>query len=352
MRHDVGVLLADLAAVSETVAATSARGGKVEALAGALRLASPEEAAIAVAYLSGELRQRQIGVGWAALRDLPGAAAEPSLTVAEVDAACVHIGGLSGPGSQAVRRAALDRLFGRATEREQRFLRALLSGELRQGALEGVMAEAAAKAAGVPASALRRALMLRGDLGAVAEAALAGGVDALGAFRLEVGRPVRPMLASPAADIAAAMEKLSPAAVEWKLDGIRVQVHRDGGDVAVFSRSLDDITARVPAIVEAALALPVRSAVLDGEALGLRADGRPQPFQVSATRATPLSAVFFDVLHADGEDVLDAPGAARADVLAAIVPEARRVPRRVVGDAAGASAVLEEALAMGHEGVI
>ena len=214
------------------------------------------------------------------------------------------------------------------------------------------MAEAAAKAAGVPATVLRRALMLRGDLGAVAQAALAGGAEALGAFRLEVGRPVRPMLASPAADITAAMEKLSPAAVEWKLDGIRVQVHRDGGDVAVFSRSLDDITARVPAIVEAALALPVRTAVLDGEALGLRADGRPQPFQVSATRATPLSAVFFDVLHADGEDVLDAPGAARADVLAAIVPEALRVPRRVAEDAAGASAVLEEALAMGHEGVI
>jgi ATP-dependent DNA ligase I len=346
------VLLADLAAVSETVAATSARGAKVEALAGALRLASPAEAAIAVAYLSGELRQRQIGVGWAALRELPEPAAEPSLTVAEVDAACAHIGGLSGPGSQGARRAALADLFGRATEREQRFLRALLSGELRQGALEGVMAEAAAKAADVPATALRRALMLRGDLGAVAQAALAGGTEALGAFRLEVGRPVRPMLASPAADITEAMEKLSPAAVEWKLDGIRVQVHRDGNDVAVFSRSLDDITARVPAIVEAALALPVRTAVLDGEALGLRADGRPQPFQVSATRATSLSAVFFDVLHADGEDVLDAPAAARADVLAAVVPETLRVPRRVAEDAAGASAVLEEALAMGHEGVI
>ena len=160
------------------------------------------------------------------------------------------------------------------------------------------------------------------------------------------------MLASPAADITEAMEKLSPAAVEWKLDGIRVQVHRDGNDVAVFSRSLDDITARVPAIVAAALALPVRTAVLDGEALGLRADGRPQPFQVSATRATPLSAVFFDVLHADGEDVLDEPGEARAEVLAAIVPETLRVPRRVVEDAAGAAAVLDEALAMGHEGVI
>jgi ATP-dependent DNA ligase I len=352
VRNDVGVLLADLAAVSETVAATSARGAKVEALAGALRLASPEEAAIAVAYLSGELRQRQIGVGWAALRELPAAAAEPSLTVAEVDAACAHIGALSGPGSQVWRRAALGELFGRATEGEQRFLRALLSGELRQGALEGVMAEAAAMAAGVPATALRRALMLRGDLGAVAQAALAGGADALAAFRLEVGRPVRPMLASPAADITAAMEKLSPAAVEWKLDGMRIQVHRDGGDVAVFTRSLDDITARVPELVQAALALPVRTAVLDGEAIALRPDGRPHPFQVTATRGSGLTSLFFDVLHADGEDVLDAPGAARAEVLAAVVPEALRVPRRVVSDAAGASAVLAEALEMRHEGVI
>ena len=352
MRHDVGVLLADLAAVSETVAATSARGGKVEALAGVLRLASPEEAAIAVAYLSGELRQRQIGVGWAALRELPPPAAAPSLTVGEVDAACAAIGALAGPGSQTARRAALAALFGRATEREQRFLRALLSGELRQGALEGVMAEAAARAAGVPSTVLRRALMLRGDLGAVAAAALAGGAEALGAFRLEVGRPVRPMLASPAADIAAAMDKLGPSAVEWKLDGIRVQVHRDGSDVGVFTRTLDDITARVPGIVDAALALPVRSAVLDGEAIALRPDGRPHLFQDTASRELPLSTMFFDVLHADGEDVLDAPGAARAEVLASVVPDALRVPRRLADDAAGASAVLEEALAMGHEGVI
>jgi ATP-dependent DNA ligase I len=352
MRDDVGVLLDDLTAVSDTVAATSARGGKVEALAGALRAAAPAEAAIAVAFLSGELRQRQIGVGWAALRDLPAPAAEPSLTIAEVDAACAGIGGLSGPGSQAARRAALSHLFGRATEREQRFLRALLSGELRQGALEGVMAEAAAKAAGVPATALRRALMLRGDLGAVAQAALAGGAGALAAFRLEVGRPVRPMLASPATDITAAMEKLSPAAVEWKLDGMRVQLHRDRGDVAVFTRSLDDITERVPELVQAALALPVHSAVLDGEAIALRPDGRPHPFQVTATRGMGLTSLFFDVLHADGEDVLDAPGSERAEVLAAIVPESLRIPRRVVADAQGAGAVLEEALAMGHEGVI
>ena len=187
---------------------------------------------------------------------------------------------------------------------------------------------------------------------------MAGGAEALRAFRLEVGRPLRPMLASPAADVATAMEKLGPAAVEWKLDGVRVQVHRDGDDVAVFTRTLDDITARVPELVEAALALPVRSVVLDGEAIALRPDGRPHPFQVtsshfgSAGRDVPLSALFFDVLHVDGEDLLDAPGAARADRLAAVVPEALRVPRAVAPDAEAAGAVLADAVGAGHEGVI
>jgi ATP-dependent DNA ligase I len=346
------VLLDDLASASETVGATSARGGKIAALAQALRGASPQEAAIAVAFLSGELRQRQIGVGWAALQELPPPAGEPSLGLAEVDAAFARIGALSGAGSQAARRVALGELFGRATEREQCFLRALLSGGIRQGALEGVMADAAAKAADVPAAELCRAVMLHGDLGAVAATALAGGVPALREIGLQVGRGIRPMLASPAADIGVAMEKLSPAAVEWKLDGIRAQVHRDGSDVAVFSRTLDDITARVPEIVDAALALPVRSVVLDGEAIALREDGRPHAFQDTASRGHRLQALYFDVLHLDGEDVLDEPGAARAARLDAIVPEALRVPRRVVEDAEAASVVLADALAKGHEGVI
>ena len=347
------MLLDDLAAASETVGATSARGGKIAALADALRSASPEEAAIAVAFLSGELRQRQIGVGWASLQELPAPAETPSLGLAEVDAALARIGELSGAGSQAARRAALAELFGRATEREQRFLRALLSGGIRQGALEGVMADAAAKAAGVPAAELRRAVMLHGDLGDVAAAAMAGGAPALRAIGLQVGRGVRPMLASPAADVETAMAKLGgPAAVEWKLDGIRAQVHRDGSDVAVFSRTLDDITARVPGIVEAALALPVSSVVLDGEAIALREDGRPYTFQETASRGRELSALFFDVLHLDGEDLLDEPGSARAERLAAVVPEPLRVPRRVAETAEEAGAVLADALAMGHEGVI
>ncbi len=181
---------------------------------------------------------------------------------------------------------------------------------------------------------------------------MAGGVPALREIGLQVGRGIRPMLASPAADIDVAMEKLSPAAVEWKLDGIRAQVHRDGSDVAVFSRTLDDITERVPGIVEAALALPVRSVVLDGEAIALRDDGRPHAFQDTASRGHRLQALYFDVLHLDGEDVLDEPGAARAERLAAVVPEALRVPRRVAADAEAAGAVLDDALAMGHEGVI
>jgi DNA ligase-1 len=352
--------LADLVAVSEAVTGTPARGAKVAALAGALRAAEPAEVPAAVAFLSGELRQRQIGVGWAALRELPAPAEEPSLTVGEVDRACAAIGALAGPGSRDARRQAVHALLSRATAVEQRFLRALLSGELRQGALEGVMAEAAARAADVPAAELRRALMLHGDLGEVAAAALAGGRDALAAVGLRVGRPVRPMLASPAANVEDALERISPAAVEHKLDGARVQVHRDGGDVAVYTRTLDDVTARVPEVVEAALALPARTLILDGEAIALRPDGRPHPFQVTGSRFgsragradVPLTALFFDVLHADGADVLDAPAARRAEVLAAVVPEAGRVPRRVVEDAAGAEAMLADALARGHEGVV
>ena len=201
--------------------------------------------------------------------------------------------------------------------------------------------------------------MLRGDLAAVAQAVLADGPPALERFHLEVGRPVRPMLARPAKDVAEAMERLGEAGIEWKLDGARVQIHRSDHDVRVFTRTLDDVTARVPEIVEATLALPVRAAVLDGEAIALRPDGRPEPFQVTASRfareqerEVPLDLFVFDVLHADGEDVLDRPAAERAALLAELVPEAQRTPRAVVADAAGAAAFLEDALARGHEGVM
>jgi DNA ligase-1 len=353
------VLLSDLVETSAAVGATSGRLDKIARLAETLARLGPEEVEIGVAYLSGELRQRQIGVGWASLRDRPLPAGEPTLSVVDVDAACARIGAASGAGSQAVRRAALTELFGRATEPEQEFLVRLLLGDLRQGALAGVMADAVARAAGVPLKAVRRALMLRADLGAVAAVALIEGVPGLEAVGLEVGRPVQPMLASTAPDVDAALAKIAPAAVEFKLDGVRIQVHRRDGDVQVFTRSLDDVTARVPEVVEATLALPLRTAVLDGEAIALRADGRPEPFQVTASRmgaSRPADAVltplFFDVLHADGEDLLDRPGAERFEVLAAAVPEAARVPRQVAADAAEAAAVLDAALAQGHEGVV
>jgi ATP-dependent DNA ligase I len=358
------VRLADLAAASQAVTATSRRTEKVAAVAQALAAADPDEVAVVVAYLSGELRQRRTGVGWASLRDLPAPVAEPTLGVSEVDAVLGAVSELSGAGSQGERVRRVGELFARATEPEQQLLRGLLTGELRQGALEGVMLEAVAKAAGLPAADVRRAAMLRGAVGPVAEAALTGGAEALGGFRLQVGRPVQPMLASTATDVADALGRLGEAAVEWKLDGVRVQVHRSGSDVSVWTRSLDDVTDRVPEVVEAALALPVRDVVLDGEAIALRPDGRPRPFQETGSRVSsrvdvararetaPLSTYLFDVLHADGEDVLDRPAHQRADVLAVAVPESLRVPRLVTADLDVGSAVLAEAVARGHEGVV
>ena len=353
------MLLRDLVEASNAVGATRSRLAKVERIAGVLERLAPDEVAAGVAFLSGELRQRQIGVGWAALRDLPAPAAEPSLTVAEVDAAFERIGALAGPGSQAARRQALVELFARATAPESEFLRRLLGGELRQGALEGVMVQALARAVGAPPGAVQRAFMLRGDLAAVAAAALGEGPAALDRFHLEVGRPVRPMLARPAKDVGEALERLGTAAIEWKLDGARVQVHRRDDDVRVYTRSLDDVTARVPEIVEATLALPVHAGVFDGEAIALRPDGRPEPFQVTAARFArrqdrtgPLTLSLFDVLHADGEDVLDRPASERAALLADLIPEAQRTPRAVVSDAPAAGSFLDDAIARGHEGVM
>jgi DNA ligase-1 len=336
----------------------------VERLAACLRRLEPGEVHPAVAFLSGELRQRQIGVGWASLREVPGPAATPTLTVPEVDAAFERIGRLAGPGSQAERRRLVAELFARATAGEQRFLIGLLSGELRQGALEGVMVEAIARAAGLPAAEVRRALMLRGSLGPVAEVALTEGVPGLHTFHLEVGRPLQPMLASTAPSIEAALEKAGEAAVEWKLDCHRIQVHRAGTEVAVFTRTLDDITARVPEVVAAALTLPVTAAVLDGEVIALQPGGRPHPFQVTAGRVgsrldverlaqtVPLTAFLFDLLHLDGQDLLDRPGFERHAALAAAVPEPLRMPRRVTADPAVAAAFLDDTLARGHEGVM
>ena len=358
------MLLRDLVETSQAVGATRARGAKIEAIAALLARAAPGEIRAAVAFLSGELLQRQIGVGHAGLRDVPAPAAEPSLTVAQVDATFAAIGALRGPGSQRARRDALHGLLARAVAGEQRFLVRLLAGDLGQGALAGIMAEAVARAAGLPAADVRRALMLRGDLPAVAEVALTDGGDGLAALRLQVGRPLAPMLAGTAEDLDAALARAGPALVEWKLDGARVQIHRDGDDVAVFTRTLDEVTPRVPEVVQAALALPARAVVLDGEAIALDPEGRPRPFQITASRfgsrrdvesqraATPLTPFLFDLLHLDGEDLLDHPLHQRTEALDRLAPGELR-PGRAAGDEPGtARAVLDDALARGHEGVM
>jgi DNA ligase-1 len=405
------VLLSELVRTSEAVAGESGRRAKIDELASLLRRAEPGEIGLAVAFLSGELRQRQIGVGYAALSDLlrpgppapgpraPGpdsaqASGGPgrALTLAVLDDVFAAIGAVTGPGAQAERKRLLADLFARATAAERSFLGRLLTGEMHQGALEGVMTEAVARAAGVRAEEVRRAVMLGGSLPAVAEAALSAAAQAgapgpgapaagqagraqddpgaaaasaaLGAFRLEVGRPLRPMLAASAPTVAAAFDRLSPAAVEWKIDGIRIQVHRDGPEVRVFTRSLDDITARLPEVTSAVLRSPAQALVLDGEAIALGPDGRARPFQVTASRAgtqgvpdrlgrdTPLTPFFFDLLHADGRDLVDEPATGRQDLLAAVLPAEFRVPRLVTGDPAEAERFFADAVARGHEGVV
>jgi DNA ligase-1 len=361
--ENAGVLLDEIVRTSQAVAEAGARSSKIEALAACLRLLRPEEVPVAVTFLSGALDR--IGVGWASLRDLPPPASPPAtLELLEVDAALRRIGSMGGPGSQSARRQALTRLFERATAPEQRFLASLLHGELRQGALEGVMVEAVARAAGVPASEVRRALMLAGELPGVAAAALADGRAGLASFRLEVLRPVKPMLAQTAERIDEALERAGPAAVEWKLDGARLQVHRLAEAVRVYTRSLADVSDRVPEVVEAVRRLALTAVVLDGEVIALRADGRPQPFQVTMSRfgssggrdgpreSTPLTPFFFDCLHLDGDDLLDRPAAERFALLDARVPEQSRVARIEPADAAEAERFLEEALGRGHEGVM
>jgi ATP-dependent DNA ligase I len=363
------VLLVDVAAASAEVGATSARLAKITRIAEVLRGAGTEDdpklVAVVVSWLSGELPQRQIGVGWAALRSLPAPADEPSLSVLQVDAAFSEIGQVAGKGSQARRAELVKGLFAAATEPEQTFLRRLLAGELRQGALVGVMADAVAKAADITARVVRRAAMLGGDLPAVAAAALTGGEAALDQFTLKVGQPVGPMLAQTATGVREALERLGGTAVfEAKLDGARVQIHRAGDTVSIYTRSLDDVTARLPEVVDATLALPVTDLIADAEAIALRPNGRPHRFQVTASRfgrsvdiATarelqPLSVFVFDLLHLDGEDLLDRPASERVAALDAIVPKAHRVDRLVTDNADAAQGFLDVTLNAGHEGVM
>ena len=353
---------ATLAHASRDVAATSRRSQKSAILAVVLADLAPDEVAPAVGMLVGAVRQGRIGVGWAQLRDLDvDAAPNPSLTIGDVDTAIDGLASMSGPGSTAARRGRLRAVWAAATEGEQRFLWQVLGGELRQGALEGVMVEAVAKAAGVPVTRVRRAAMLGGDLGAAASAALVGGVCALDDITLTPLRPVLPMLAGSASDAAEATRLAGTASVEWKLDGARVQVHRAAGEVRIFTRNLNDVTDRLDDVVAVVRAFPGGDLVLDGEVLGVDDAGAPRRFQDTigdfsaggaSRRAVGLGAFFFDVLFAGAASVVDEPLVVRRQLLDEIVPERHRIPSQVTDDAAVAGQVLDEAIAAGHEGIM
>ena len=357
----LAMLFAELAEVSRRLAATSARTGKRDLLADVLRRLQPDEVEAAVGMLTGVPRQGRFGVGGATLRDVrvePATTAE--LTVGDVDRVFEALAAMGGSGVAGARRNALAAMFARATEPEQRFVWAVLSGELRQGALDGVMAEAVARAADVPIAAVRRAAMLSGDLAVTAAAALAGGVAALGAVTLTPLQPVSPMLASPAGDIAEALTATGTAAVDWKLDGARLQAHRRDDEVRLYTRNLNDVTSRLGAVVDLVRTLPGGDLVIDGEALGVDDDGRPRRFQdmmgdFGATvvgRGNVLGAYFFDVLYAGGQSVVDEPLSVRRTMLESVVPAAARLPSIVTADASEAEAFLERSVAAGHEGVM
>ncbi|MGW1401544.1 ATP-dependent DNA ligase [Streptomyces sp. NPDC002405] len=361
------MLLARLAQVSREVAAASARSRKIVLLAELFREAGAEDVPVVIPYLAGRLPQGRLGVGWKVLGRQVAPAAGASLTVREVDARLSELGKVSGPGSQAERARIVDELMGAATEDEQRFLLGLLTGEVRQGALDAIAVEALAGATGAPPADVRRAVMLAGSLQTVAQALLADGPPALERFRLTVGRPVLPMLAHSASSVAEAVERLGACAVEEKLDGIRVQVHRDGDTVRVHTRTLDDITDRLPELTAAARELNGERFILDGEVISFGADGRPRSFQETAGRvgsrvdvataaeAVPVSPVFFDALSVGDRDLLDLPLTERHAELARLVPEPMRVRRTLVSgadDVGEAERFLAETLRRGHEGVV
>ncbi|WP_019070907.1 ATP-dependent DNA ligase [Streptomyces hokutonensis] len=361
------MLLTRLAHVSQEVAATSARSRKIALLAELFRDAEADDVPIVIPYLAGRLPQGRLGVGWKVLSQPVAPAPEPTLTVREVDARLTALGKVSGAGSQAERARLVGELMGAATVDEQRFLFGLITGEVRQGALDAVAVEGLAEATGTPPGDVRRAVMLAGSLQTVAEALLAEGPASLDRFRLTVGRPVLPMLAHTASSVAEAVEKLGECAVEEKLDGIRVQVHRDGETVRLYTRTLDDITDRLPELTAAARELRGERFILDGEVISFDEDGRPRSFQETAGRVgsrvdvataaetVPVSPVFFDALSVDGRDLLDLPFAERHAELAQLVPEPMRVRRTLVSgpeDIPAAEAFLAETLKRGHEGVV
>jgi DNA ligase-1 len=360
-------LLADLVRASQRVAATPARLAKVRELAALLTSLHAAEIDIAVHYLSGEIPQGKIGLGVSTLHAearVPGALAE-NLSIADVDEQLTLLAGIRGSGSSARRGALLRALFARATPLEQDFLSRLLVGELRQGALDGVMLDAIAGAARIPVTDIRRAAMYAPSLGALADAVFREGPAALGRFQLQLFAPVTPMLAQVAADVDEALGLIDgPTAFEWKMDGARIQVHRQGDDVRIYTRSLNEVTAALPEIVERVRGFAERTLVLDGEAIALDGAGRPHPFQITMKRfgrkqnlaASPadmaLTAFFFDCLRS-GEDTLTSrPTRERYEALSAAVPAELIMPRLITASLPAARAFYEAAIAAGHEGIM
>jgi ATP-dependent DNA ligase I len=358
-------LLSDVVRTSTQVSGTPSRLAKVRELADCLGRLEPDEIRVAIPYLSGEIRQGKLSLGYASLHSARAARAlAPTLTLLEVDRAFDELKAIKGKGAAARREKRLAQLFERASAQEQDFLARLIVGELRQGALEGVMLEAVAAAAELPAAEVRRAASVAGGIAQVAEAALTGGATALERFSIRLMQPVLPMLAQPARDIEAALAALGTAILEWKLDGARVQVHKSGDEVRVFTRNLNDVTAAVPEIVAAVREVAVRSLILDGEVIALRPDGRPHPFQVTMRRfgrklgvaevrgELPLSVFFFDCLLRDGEPLVDKGGIDRRKALEAAVAQKNLIVSIVTADKAQAAAFYADALARGHEGVM
>src|SRR5580698_7851074 len=359
------MLLANVVETSGRVAATSKRLAKIELLADLLKQLSPDEIEIVVAFLSGNTRQGRTGIGFAVVRDSHAEAAQtPTLEILDVDRALASLSDAAGRGSEQQKRAQLQSLMALATPSEQQFLRELLLGGLRQGALEGIMFEALARASGVALDRIRRAAMMAGDIARVARALLESGEASLDAWGIQLFQPVHPMLAQPSPDMETALAEMGEAALEYKLDGARIQVHKRGDEVRIYTRALNDVTASAPEVVEAARALPARELILDGEVIGFTPDGRPQPFQVTMRRfgrkldldrlraELPLTPVWFDILYCDGQPLIDRPQSERFTILRSISTPANLIPHTTTSDPETAADFLRASLESGHEGVV
>lgn len=363
------MLLARVVEASNKIAETTKRREKTDILATLLRQLRPDEVEAAVAFLSGAIRQGRIGIGYAALHQTSAGedvdkSVVPTLEVNDVDATLSEIADVQGAGAEQRRRQLLGSVFARATRDERHFLVRLMAGELRQGALEGIMVEALSKASGIAAERVRRASMLAGSVVAIARAVLQHGEAGLAQFDIQLFRPLQPMLAGTAEDVTEALEDLGEAALEYKLDGARVQAHKSGDEVAIYSRQGNDVTIAIPEVVSAVRALPANNLILDGEVLSLMPDGRPQPFQVSMRRfgrrtdveglaqELPMTPFWFDMLYLNGGSMLDEEQTVRFGELKNMVPEASVIPNIVTSDSDRAEQFLHAALAQGHEGVM